>query len=240
MLPSVDLGWEEPRPSLESKKVGLYMANVYFWMSGGIAVSSLVAMFLGQNPDILLTLFGSPLLATILFVVPFIGILVLGRFIEKIDAVSGGLLYLMITAVMGTWLGGIAVQAFEDPVFAQNLGLSMFTASGMFVGMSLYGWITRKDLSGWGTFFIASLWGLIALTISAIFISSSWFHLGISFLGVLIFAGLIAYDTQKLKEMFEERGHHTGIAIVGALNLYLDFVNLVLHLARLFGGGGND
>ena len=113
-----------------------------------------------------------------------------------------------------------------------------FITAGTFAGMSLYGYTTKKDLSGWGSFLMMGLIGVIIASLVNIFLQSSALHFVISVVGVLVFVGLTAYDTQKIKAIYSEADDsetYTKKAIMGALNLYLDFINLFIMLLHLFG-----
>ena len=113
-----------------------------------------------------------------------------------------------------------------------------FISAGTFAAMSLYGYTTNRDLSGWGSFLFMGLIGIVIASIVNIFLVSSALHLAISVIGVLVFVGLTAYDTQSIKNMYSEADHaeiHGKKAIMGALRLYLDFINLFIMLLHLFG-----
>ena len=113
-----------------------------------------------------------------------------------------------------------------------------FISAGTFAAMSLYGYTTNRDLSGWGSFLFMGLIGIVIASIMNIFLVSSALHLAISVIGVLVFVGLTAYDTQSIKNMYSEADHaeiHGKKAIMGALRLYLDFINLFIMLLHLFG-----
>ena len=113
-----------------------------------------------------------------------------------------------------------------------------FISAGTFAAMSLYGYTTNRDLSGWGSFLFMGLIGIVIASIVNIFLVSSALHFAISVIGVLVFVGLTAYDTQSIKNMYSEADHaeiHGKKAIMGALRLYLDFINLFIMLLHLFG-----
>jgi len=220
--------------------VGAFMGTVYAWMTAGLALSAGVAYWLSMQPELLTTLFAGAW-GWALILIPFLLIIVLGFRVERASLIECGVLYLLLTGTMGTWLTGIAVQASEDPAFATAVVETLMVTVAMFGGMSLTGWITKKDLSGMGNFFIAALWGLIATSLLNIFVfQSAGLSLVYHGVGVVIFAGLTAYDTQKIKNYYHENGAHHGLAIWGALSLYLDFVNIFLYLLRFFGGSSSD
>jgi FtsH-binding integral membrane protein len=208
------------------------MGTVYAWMSVGLGVTAAVAMWLGSQPELVTYLFTSWLVWPI-FLVPFLLIVFLGAAAKKTSPVLGGVLFLAITAIIGVWLSSIGVLAFEDPAYAAVVGQALLITVGMFAGMSVTGWITKKDLSGMGNFMMAALWGLIFAGIANIFIQSVAFDFWTSVIGVVVFAGLTAWDTQQIKDIYYSGGRGHGLAIMGALTLYLDFVNLFLHLLRI-------
>ena len=224
------------------KGLGAFMGSVYAWMAGGLGISAAVAMWMGTQPELILAIFGSWLMWPVM-IVPFILIIVLGSMMKGGDLKSpvvGSGVYLLITGVMGLWLSGIGQMAWEDPAYASLVGQSLLITVGMFAGMSITGWITKKDLSSMGIFFMAGLWGLIFAMIGNFWIASVQFDFWISVIAVVLFAGLTAYDTQKIKTLYREGGGGHGLAIMGALTLYLDFVNLFLHLLRIFGGNSSS
>ncbi len=125
-------------------------------------------------------------------------------------------------------------------IFIQYTGESVarvfFISAGAFGALSLYGYTTKKDLTGWGSFLFIGLIGILIASIVNIFVASSALQFGISVVGVLVFAGLTAYDTQRIKAMyFDNSGQEGKKAIMGALTLYLDFINLFIMLIQLFG-----
>jgi FtsH-binding integral membrane protein len=229
------------RPSANAEAgVGAFMGTVYAWMTAGLALSAGTAYWLSQQPELLTSLFTGGM-GIVLLLVPFILIFVLAARIEKGSLIECGFWYFLMTGIMGTWLTGIAVQASEDPAFASTVFQSLGITGAMFGGMSITGWITRKDLSGMGNFFLAALWGLIAVGfVNFYFVQSVGLSIAYHIVGVVLFAGLTAYDTQKIKQYYYSHGAHHGLAIWGALSLYLDFINLFLHILRLFGLSGSD
>jgi FtsH-binding integral membrane protein len=227
--------------ALGDKRVGAFMGTVYAWMTAGLATSAYVAHWLSGQPELLASWFDGGATTWFLLLTPFALIFVLGARVKKAHPVESTFWFLLMTSIMGTWLTGIAVQATEDPAFATAVWETLGVTVAMFGGMSLTGWITRKDLSAMGNFFVAALWGLIAMGfVNIYFVQSAAVDLLYHVAGVVIFAGLTAYDTQKIKNYYYENGAHHGLAVWGALTLYLDFVNLFLHLLRFFGMGSSD
>lgn len=221
--------------------VGAFMGTVYAWMTLGVAVSAFVAYECAQSEWFMTQMLTGSGLFWALLLSPFVLIFVHAFRMEKASMLEGGFWYLLTTGIMGTWLSSVALNATEDAAFAATVYEALFVTVGMFGGMSLTGWITKRDLTPFGNFFLAALWGLIAVAFLNLFMVQS---AGLAFLyhvaGVVIFAGLTAYDTQQIKGYYYKNGAHHGLAIWGALSLYLDFVNIFLHLLRLMGGSSSD
>ena len=218
-----------------------YMLRVYNYMASGLALTGLIAYFSANTPAILNMLYivgdGGQLqptwLAYLVMFSPLAFVLVLSFGINKMQASTAQLIFWAFAAIMGLSLANI---------FLVYTGASItrvfFITAGTFAGMSLYGYTTKRDLSGIGSFLMMGLIGIIIASIVNMFLASSALHFVISVIGVLIFVGLTAYDTQKIKSMFVEADGAevmTKKAIMGALTLYLDFINMFIMLLRLFG-----
>jgi hypothetical protein len=225
--------------------VGLrsYMLKVYNYMTVGLVVTGLVAygafaMAFDQSG---LTAFGQAIyvspLKYVIMLAPLAFVLVLSFGIAKLSAGTAQLLFWAFAAVMGLSLSSI---------FAVYTGGSIakvfFITAGTFGAMSLYGYTTKRDLTQIGSFLIMGLIGIVIASVVNIFLQSDGLGFAISIVGVLVFVGLTAWDTQKVKESYDE-AHGAEVlakgAIMGALNLYLDFINLFLMLLRLFGNQRN-
>jgi FtsH-binding integral membrane protein len=221
-----------------------YMLRVYNYMGIGLVVTGLVAYFtytqsfVEQGGQIIgytalgAALFGSPL-QWVIMLAPLAFVLVLSFGVNKLSVPAMQVLFWAFAAVMGLSLASI---------FAVYTGGSIakvfFISAATFGAMSLYGYTTKRDLTQIGSFLIMGLIGIIIASVVNIFLASSALSFAISIVGVLVFVGLTAWDTQKIKESYSE-GHGAELlakgAIMGALNLYLDFINLFLMLLRLFG-----
>lgn len=223
--------------------VGLrqHMLRVYNYMTGGLAVTGLVAYGAANTPAVLDLLYEavpgggySPtMLAWIAMLAPLAFILVISFGINRLSVSAAQTLFWVFAAVMGLSMANIFL-AFTDASIARVF----FITAGTFGGMSLYGYTTKRDLSGMGSFLIMGLWGIIIASVVNIFMASSALHFMISIIGVLVFVGLTAYDTQAIKLSYHEGD--TAVtreksAILSALTLYLDFINLFTMLLRLFG-----
>ncbi len=209
-----------------------YMLRVYNYMASGLALTGIVALGVARTPALFEAIYGTPLL----WVVMFSPLIVVFFLSARINRMSLG-------AVQATfWTFAVLMGLSLAYIFLIYTGASIarvfFITAGTFGAMSLYGYTTKRDLTGWGSFLFMGLIGIIIASIVNIFLASPAIYFAVSVIGVLIFVGLTAYDTQKIKEMYVE-ADSTAVAgkkaIMGALRLYLDFINLFLMLLRLFG-----
>ena len=218
-----------------------HMNKVYGTMSVGMLITFAVAWAVGSNPA-LLSIFRDPItlspniLGWIIMFAPLGMVFLFGGMINRLSAAGAQLFFYVFAAVMGLSLSWIFV-AFTGFSIAQVFLITSIA----FAGLSLWGYTTKKDISAWGSFLIMGVIGLLVAMIVNIFLGSPAIMFAISILGVLIFAGLTAYDTQKIKTTYLEHAHHGDsewlgkAAIMGALNLYLDFINMFMFLLQLFG-----
>jgi len=213
-----------------------YMLRVYNYMTGGLVITGLVAFFTSQwalsSAENAQLIYGSPL-SWVIMLSPLAFVLVLSFGINKLSASTAQMIFWAFAGVMGLSLSSIFLV-----YTGASIARVFFITAATFGAMSLYGYTTKRDLTGIGNFLIMGLIGLIIASIVNIFLASSALDFAISAIGVLIFVGLTAYDTQKIKESYS--ASHSGEvlakgAIMGALSLYLDFINLFLMLLRLFG-----
>lgn len=218
-----------------------HMNKVYGTMSVGLAVTAGVAWAVGSTPALMSLLYnletgGPNILGWIVMFLPLIMVFAFGAAINRLSAAGAQLYFYVYAAVMGLSLAWI-FMAFTGISIAQTF----LVTSIAFAGLSLYGYTTKRDISGWGAFLIMGLIGIIVASIVNIFLGSPALHFAISVIGVLIFAGLTAYDTQRLKVDYIQHAHAMDgewlakSAILGALNLYLDFVNLFMFLLQFLG-----
>jgi FtsH-binding integral membrane protein len=214
--------------------VGLraYMQKVFGLMGLGTAITGLVAFFTANSPAMLQVLYGTPLRYAI-FLAPLAFVLVLSFGIQRMRASTAQLVFWLFAGVMGLSLASIFLV-----YTGQSIVTTFFVSSATFFGMALYGYTTKRDLTGWGSFLFMGLIGLLIASLVGLFVQSSALQFAISVIGVLIFTGLTAYDTQKIKEMYyagDDDVVSGRKAIMGALSLYLDFINLFLMLLRFVG-----
>ena len=218
-----------------------HMNKVYSTMSIGMLLTFAVAWAVGTTPA-LLAVFRDPItlspniLGWIVMFAPLIMVFAFGAMINRLSAAGAQLFFYAFAAVMGLSMAWIFV-AFTGFSIAQVF----LVTSIAFAGLSLWGYSTKKDISGWGSFLIMGVIGLIVASIINIFLGSPAIMFAISILGVLIFAGLTAYDTQNIKNTYLQHAHMGDsewlgkAAIMGALNLYLDFINMFMFLLQLLG-----
>ena len=222
-----------------------YMLKVYNYMTTGLLFTGLVAYFFGKASIVTnefgqiigvtsvgAMLFGSPL-KWVVMLAPLGFVFYLSAKINKMSVSSAQITFWIFSAIMGLSLASIFI------VYTQaSIARVFFISSGTFAAMSLYGYTTKKDLTKLGGFLFMGLIGIIIASLVNLFFQSSALHFAISVIGVLVFVGLTAYDTQSIKNMYYA-GDSESVggkkALMGALRLYLDFINLFIMLLRLFG-----
>ncbi|MET0240216.1 MAG: Bax inhibitor-1/YccA family protein [Sphingobium sp.] len=210
-----------------------YMLSVYNYMASGVLLTGVVALLFAQSGLAEQILTGPGLLKYVIMFAPLVFVMVLSFGINKLSTAAAQGLFWAYAAVMGLSLSSILLV-----YTGESIATTFFATAAAFVGLSLYGYTTKKDLSGFGTFLIMGLVGLLVATLINVFLQSSALNLAISFIGVLLFAGLTAYDTQKIKSMYAYVAGTDMMGktiIMGALSLYLDFINMFLFLLRFMG-----
>jgi uncharacterized protein len=210
-------------------RVREFIRSVYAWMFGGLLITALMAVWVVSSPALQQLVFGTPL-RWVIFLAPIGLTLFLGFRITKMSAATAAVTFLIFSALMG-----LSISSIFFVYTAASIYQAFFTAAGMFGAMSVYGMVTKRDLTSWGSFFFMGLIGIIICSVINIWLKSPGLAWAVSFLGVFIFLGLTAYDTQKLKSYATVPELRGNLAIYGALALYLDFINLFLMLLRLFG-----
>jgi len=214
--------------------VGLraYMLKIYNYMCIGIGLTGAVAFAASTSPELMAAIYGTPL-QWVVMLAPLGIVFFMSARLNHMKASTAQAVFWVFSALMG-----LAISYIFLTYTGASVTRVFFITAGAFAGLSLYGYTTKRDLSAMGTFMVMGLIGLIIASVVNIFLQSSAMHFVISVLGVLIFAGLTAWDTQKIKSMYSAAdGHEIGEkkAIMGALTLYLDFLNMFLFLLRLFG-----
>lgn len=212
-----------------------HMNKVYGLMSVGMLLTAGVAWAVGTSPAMVAAIFGTPLKWLVMFA-PLIMVFAFGALINRLSVAAAQLFFYVYASLMGLSLSYI-FAVYTGTSIAQTF----LVTSIAFAGLSLYGYTTKKDLSGMGTFLMMGLIGLVVASIVNIFLASSALAFAVSVIGVLIFAGLTAYDTQSIKNEYIEHAAHGDqawlgkSAIMGALRLYLDFINMFMFLLQFLG-----
>ena len=211
-----------------------FMYGVYGLMSGALAITAVTSYFVSTIPNIETTLFGSPLLVTLIFIAQLALVIGLSLMIQRLTFPMALTMFFVYAISLGVTLSIIFLVYTKASIMQ-----TFVVCSGMFGVMTIYGYLTNADLTKLGNVAMMALWGLIIALLVNLFFRNPLFDLIISGAGVLIFTLLTAYDTQKIKRMGEymlgDQEMMGKVAILGALTLYLDFVNLFLFLLRFMG-----
>lgn len=218
-------------------KTNTFLRSVYNWMAIGLGLTALTAYFVSTDPTMQQIIRTSPGLVMILIFVELGFVFFLSARIQKIKAATATALFSIYSILNGVTLSVILMR-----YTAASIGSTFVICAGTFLACSIYGMTTKKDLTSMGGFMMMGLIGIIIASVVNMFIGSSGLSMIISYVGVIVFVGLTAYDTQKLKAMAVTLPDNaTGAmvrkgAIIGALTLYLDFINLFIMLLHIFGG----
>jgi len=214
---------------------GEFVRRVYNWMGLGLAVTALVALYTASNPALSGVIFGNSVLFFGLIIAQFGLVMVLSAAINRLQAYTATLLFFLYAALTGLTLS-VMFQIYTRA----SITSTFFVTAGTFGAMSVYGYTTKRDLTSWGSFLFMGLIGIVLASVVNIFLHSEGVYWLVTYAGILIFVGLTAYDTQKIKEMagagFADEEVEKKGAVMGALRLYLDFINLFLMLLRVLGG----
>lgn len=224
-------------------RVQTYMSHVYGWMTVGLALTGLVAWFASNNDAVFRLLFSQnaqgywslSVVSWVLIAAQLGLVFVLSGMINRLSGSTATMLFMLYSALTGLTLTSIFLM-----YTASSIVSVFFITAGMFAALAFYGYSTKRDLSGLGRFLFMGLVGIIIASLVNIFMQSAPLMWAITYIGVFVFAGLTAYDTQKLKAFGEQLSTDDAsafrrYAIFGALTLYLDFINLFIMLLRIFG-----
>ena len=219
-----------------AERATAFLRSVYGWMCAGLAITALVAYSIASTPDVVQALVSNRLLFFGLFVGQIALVFYLSVRVDRIAPGTATVLFVGYAALTGVTLS-VLVLAYTG----SSIATTFVVTAGMFGALALYGSTTSRSLAGWGQFFFMGLTGLILASIVGVFWHSPALQFLISVVGVLVFTGLTAWDAQRLKQMAFAlpEGQVGSYAIVGALSLYLDFINLFLYLLRFTGGRRN-
>lgn len=219
----------------QSSVFAVLMRNVYIWMTCGLLMTALTAMVIAKNENWTYAIATSGLYWG-LFIAELALVFFLSARIHKLSFTTAGLMFAAYAIINGATLSIISLI-----YTAESIAQAFFVSAGTFGAMSLVGFFIKKDLSAIGRVLIMALWGLIIATVVNIFLQNSFTASLLNYAGVIIFVGLTAYDTQKIKVMLQESQAHgvnddtNKLALMGSLALYLDFINLFLYILRIFG-----
>lgn len=211
------------------------MRHVFTWMFGALGITTLTAMLVAKS-SLIYTMIMNPGLLWGLIIAELALVFILSARIGKMSFFTSSLLFTIYSILNGVTLSSIFIVYTMTSIAA-----TFFITAGMFGAMALWGYFTKKDLSKWGSIFFMLLIGLILATVVNLFLRSGAMGFIFSIVGVIIFTGLTAFDVNKIKQMlaqmqgFEEGDVVRKVALMGALTLYLDFINLFLYLLRFFG-----
>jgi hypothetical protein len=211
-----------------------FLPKVYGWMTAGLALTALASVLTLSSEAALQMIFGNRLVFYGLIIGELGLVIAISAAINRISAATATLMFLAYSALNGVTFASIFL------VYTRSSIASTFmVAAGTFAAMSLYGYATKRDLTGWGSFFFMGLIGIVIASVVNIFLKSEMVTWVVSYIGVFVFVGLTAYDTQKIKRIgqsgFSDGESQRKAAILGALTLYLDFINLFLMLLRIMG-----
>jgi len=219
--------------------VSFYMRQVYQWMTVGLTITAGVAWFVAHTPALANVIIGNTIVLIALIVAQFGLVIAISSAVQRMSSATATGCFVLYSALTGATLSTIFI------IYPMgSIANAFIVTAGTFLAMSIYGAVTKRDLTAMGSFLMMGLFGIIIAMVVNIFLQSSMLDFIISCVGVLVFTGLTAYDTQKLREF----GANTPIdnptamrrgVILGALTLYLDFINLFLMMLRLFSGSRN-
>lgn len=223
--------------SIERKKSAQLSVfrRVYIWMTMALCITGLTALIIANNNDIMYSLLQNEATFWIIMIAELALVFILAGRLHKLSMGTATILFILYSVLNGITMSLIFIIYTESSIAA-----TFFVTAGTFGAVSLYGFATKKDLSSWGSILIMGVIGIVIASVVNIFMGSETLYWIISYAGVLIFVGLTAYDTQKIKEVLlnpnvEVDDNLNKIALFGALQLYLDFINLFMHLLRIMG-----
>lgn len=209
------------------------MSKVYLWMTLALVVTGMTAYYVASSPAILYAIVSNQIAFWGLFIGELVLVFVLSSRIMSLSFVTASLMFVIYSIMNGVFFSFILLAYTE-----QSIATTFLITAGTFAAMSLFGFVTKRDLSTMGRILFMLLIGLIIATVVNIFMKAEGLTLILNYAGVVIFVGLTAYDTQSIKQMLQEHGDKEGaekIALLGSLSLYLDFINLFIYLLRFFG-----
>lgn len=213
---------------------GEFVRKVYNWMGLGLAATAVVSLYTASNSTLLAWILGKPMIFFGLIIAELGLVIALSAAINRMQAATAMFVFFLYAA-----LNGVTLSAVFIAYTSASIANTFFVTAGTFGAMSLYGYTTQRDLTTWGSFLTMGLIGLILSSFVNFFFKSEAIYWLVTYAGVIVFVGLAAYDAQKIKAMAshgfgDHESEHKG-AVIGALQLYLDFINLFLMLLRILG-----
>lgn len=216
------------------------MKNVYLWMILGLAVTAGIAFFVSTSEAALRFIFLNPIVTIAIFIAQLVLVMVLSGRVERLST----------GAAVGTFLGysaltGVTLSSIFLAYTGTSIAVAFMSALSVFIGGAIYGAVTKKDIRSWGGYLTMGLFGLIIASLLNMLFRSSGLDLIVSVIGVVLFTGLTAWDSQRVSDINREYGPSmtseelTKLGILGALSLYLDFLNIFLYLVRIVGRSDN-
>lgn len=224
--------YDSYKSTATSSVLSTVMRKVYVRMFLALVVTAFTALYVASSPALLTTILGSRAIFFGLMIAELAVVFVLSGMLHKLSTATATLLFYLYAILNGVVFSSIFV-VYE----LGSIAYTFFITAGVFGAMSVYGLVTKNDMTRFGSYCVMALFGLIIATVVNIFVASSTLDWIISFVGVALFIGLTAWDTQKIKNAaYEVEPSQMGkLATIGALSLYLDFINLFLYLLRIFG-----
>jgi len=235
--------FDPQNPSLDSAGqdafVQQFMTRTYGWMTAGLALTAIIALFVASSPDLVREVFGNRILFYGIIIAEFLLVIGLSAAINRLSPIVATLGFLFYAALNGVTLSMILLV-----YTAASVASTFFITTLTFGGMALYGTITKRDLTAMGSFMVMGLWGLVIASLVNLFFQSSMIQWVLGYVGVIVFTGLTAWDAQKIKALAiatqDDEQSASKASIMGALTLYLDFINLFLSLLRILGRRNNN
>ncbi|KGD73488.1 membrane protein [Tatumella morbirosei] len=212
-----------------------YMAQVYGWMTCGLLLTAFISWYAARTPRVMEFVFSSQLTFFGLIIIQLAVVFILSGMVHKMSSALATSLFMLYSALTGLTLASIFLVYTYS-----SIASTFFVTAGMFGAMTLFGYTTKRDLSRLGSLMFMALIGILIASLVNFWLKSTAMMWAITYIGVVVFVGLTAYDTQKLKNIGEsinadDKENLRRYSIVGALTLYLDFINLFLMLLRIFG-----
>ena len=222
-------------------RVNSFVRSVYNWMAIGLGITGVVAYGVANSPGVREIVFGAPLVFFGLIIAQLVMVFMISARIQRMQASTATMLFIVYSALNGATLSSIFLAYTQSAITS-----TFFICAATFTACSVYGWTTRRDLTTMGGFLTMGLIGIVIASVVNMFVQSGAMSTIVSYVGVLVFVGLTAYDTQDIKNMALSQpddidaGAVRKGAILGALKLYLDFINLFLMLLRIFGSSRDE